>query len=793
MLATIVCAAVVTPLLSAAAAAGLLAFVSLIALHREPLRRALLRPVDPRPLALFRVAFAALLLLSLIEIAPLNTYLYSDEGMLQSAAVPQLFGRAALVGYGDGASEPAGFLDLRGALEFVVSGRWSLLYFWDSPAFVRGYFVALAAACVGLALGWRARACAAIVWLLYAGMLRRNDAHWGGEQLFCSVLFLLMLSRCGAAFSLDRWRARRRSRVAAREYPAIPAWPQMLIAGQLALCYTANGWWKSGPLWRGGDALWHALHLDRYTRLDWHAETLALGTWPLKLVSWSVLWWERLFPLLLVALSARALVAINAELNSKITTKINTKLSPSSARARALSRLCWLSLAGALAVWAALGLPAGPNHVTRARLLGALALALVAIALAPPGAAARWLTRWLPGPRLWLGFGLLFHAANFTLLNVGAFALATTTPYLLCGAGPWALALLRRCGVETGRVVDAPARRDDAVPAIPAVELLAAGVALTLAAAVALSPGRTRPLWWWHGAWLLVSLGLLLRGWRRARRHHAARPSPTSTDELRWAHGPAGRLAAGLFVAYHAVALAAWQVPAWPSTPWRDGARALVEPWLELSFTRQTWWMFTPDPPRVNAALRTVVVDQDGVEHDLETELNLPDNLTRPYLWHDRGRKINEAVVGHRRWIGRWHAGYHCRRWALEHDGAPPRAVVLHHLEAPMPPRAPLDAAAFFWSKVQERGTLTARCDEFAYAQLDDEVLTRHGLTRRGPALQTRWKGARPRTWSERQQELDPLRPLWFGLALALAGLALAWRREERARAAQGDDSGGGH
>ena len=39
-----------------------IALVGLITLHRDALRRVLLRPVDPRPLALFRVALAALLL-----------------------------------------------------------------------------------------------------------------------------------------------------------------------------------------------------------------------------------------------------------------------------------------------------------------------------------------------------------------------------------------------------------------------------------------------------------------------------------------------------------------------------------------------------------------------------------------------------------------------------------------------------------------------------------------------------------------------------------------------------------
>jgi hypothetical protein len=77
---------------------------------------------------------------------------------------------------------------------------------------VRAYFAVFVLACVGLVIGWRSRGCAALCWLLYAGMLRRGDAHWGGEQVFCALLFPLMLARCGEAFSVDNLRRCRRLR-----------------------------------------------------------------------------------------------------------------------------------------------------------------------------------------------------------------------------------------------------------------------------------------------------------------------------------------------------------------------------------------------------------------------------------------------------------------------------------------------------------------------------------------------------------------------------------------------------
>lgn len=191
---------------------AVVAILGLVVIHREALRRLLLRAVDPRPLGLLRVMFGLCLLLGALEVAPLNEYLFSDEGLLPSAAVPQVYGKAALAGYGDGVRASAGFNGGVSLLQYATSGRWSLLYFWDSPTFVRGYFFALVLACAAMVIGWRTRVSTAVTWLLYVGMLRRGDAHWGGEQVYCGFLFLLVLARAGEAFSVDNWSRRRRSR-----------------------------------------------------------------------------------------------------------------------------------------------------------------------------------------------------------------------------------------------------------------------------------------------------------------------------------------------------------------------------------------------------------------------------------------------------------------------------------------------------------------------------------------------------------------------------------------------------
>lgn len=781
-----------TTLLAALLLAAL-AILGLISLHRDQLRRVLLGVIDPRPLALLRIGFGLCLLLSALEVAPLNLYLFSDEGLLPSAAVPQVYGKSALLGYGDGVRAPAGFVDARGVIDFVTSGRWSLLYFRDDPAFVRGYFAALFAACGLLVIGWRTRLFAAITWLLYLGLLRRGDAHYGGEQVFCGFLFLLVLTRCGAAFSVDNWLRCRRLRARgllsepggpgdgagappgpghpqglAAIYERVPAWPQALIVAQLAICYGANGWAKWGPSWVSGDALMYTLQLDKYARTDWHGLVLALGPWPLRLGTWGVMWWERLFPLLLIGLWLRAAARHPGE--------------PLTQPQRRAANVCWLALASALAIAALSGgliaKPGDPSETARALVFGLLAAAIAGAVVLGRRVDRGWLLRWPLAPRLWLGFGLAFHAMNFALLNVGAFPLATLAVYLVCGAGPGAVRALQRLTralARRGLPVPAHMSRETAIAAadrslpqlrrdaaaLPGWALAGAGGLLLAAAALALAsePGPV----WWHAAWLVVGFGLLLLGWRAAGR------AVMQAGGEPWAYGPAGRLAAGGLFSYHLLALVIWQLPDWPALPQRAAARALVAPWMDLTGTRQAWLMFAPNATRHNVTLRTRIIDAAGVEHDLHTELE-----HRPQRWtlaHDRWRKIDDAVSRARPELAPWHARWLCRRWQLEH-GEPARTVVLERVSAPIDPLAP--EPVDFWRAAKVEPVLRIDCASEPFAQLDDELRARHGLPPAAP-------GSLHHTWP-RGQAADPLAPLWLLLALGLAGALAGWARGDRRR-----------
>lgn len=405
-------------MLKATAIAGAVAIVVLVATHRRALAHVLLGQVDPRPLALFRIAIGIFLVGLAIETAPVATYAFSDEGLLTR--------EQALAARG--LDRPGGLVD------YALSTRWSLLHLGDAPWMVHAHLGALGIAAVCLALGWHTRIAAVASWFLLASLLRRGDPHWGGEQVFTGFLFPLMFADSGAAYSLDNMRRLRHSPRSNAEnleiHRPIPAWPQVLLVVQLVVAYVANGWTKSGSGWIEGDTLWLSMHLDRYARLDWHALTRALGREPFRLATWAAWWWERLFFVVLVG------VWISAARESDAPRLRG--------RARWISRGAWLVVAATCATWAAIpgALVAEETAAieTQRRAIMATAGAAIVVGVAIAGTrigsrAARWLD-----PRPWLVFGLAFHVVSVVVMELGVFVWATAAGVLLCGAAPWVIA-----------------------------------------------------------------------------------------------------------------------------------------------------------------------------------------------------------------------------------------------------------------------------------------------------------------------------------------------------------------
>jgi hypothetical protein len=168
----------------------------------------------------------------------------------------------------------------------------------DNFAFLRVVFYLWILSTVCLGLGLATSLAAIVVWVLAVSFANLNPlVNHGGDLVRNIILFYMMLCPCGAAWSLDRLLARRRGRYTAPVYVA--PWPLRLLLIQLVLIYFFTGLFKLfGEMWRNGDALYYTLADLFYARMS--LAQVALPLWLLRLMSWSVLFWEVSFPLWLV-------------------------------------------------------------------------------------------------------------------------------------------------------------------------------------------------------------------------------------------------------------------------------------------------------------------------------------------------------------------------------------------------------------------------------------------------------------------------------------------------------------
>jgi hypothetical protein len=195
--------------------------------------------ISARPLGAFRIAFGLICLLNLALLAADPDEWLTGVGYLQ----------------GQEARELAGGL------------RPSLLQWVQDPVAVRLFLAGTAGVAVLLTLGWHARVMAGLLYLGNLSIHHRNLLSCSGaDVLLMCVSFYLMLSPCGAAYSLDaRRRARKRGDGPAE--PLIVPWAQRLLQFQVALLYFMTALLKAGgTTWPNGTALNLALGNTEYAR-----------------------------------------------------------------------------------------------------------------------------------------------------------------------------------------------------------------------------------------------------------------------------------------------------------------------------------------------------------------------------------------------------------------------------------------------------------------------------------------------------------------------------------------------
>lgn len=763
--------------------------LALAVMHRELLRRAFLRAEDPRAMGALRIAFTACAIVGVLEPVVDAGWLFSDEGMFLREGAREFVAGDALAGFEDG-----GFVDAAALWHYLMSGSASLLHFCDTPTFITVWTTTLMLSLVGLLLGWHSRVCAWTAFLLLVGLLRRNNTWIGGEQVYCAGLFALAVSRCGHAYSVDNWlrcRAlRRRDRLSepggpgagagtaaglAAIYRRIPAWPRLLLVGQVALIYGLNGLNKSGQTWWDGTAIFYVLQGD-WARFDGRPLVLWLGDDAIAWMTWFVRAWETLFPLVVLGLILRFIA--------------REQLPPPR-----FARWLWLGCGATAVALAGLLVAEHPRFAatdTDALMArwwiggGCILLAIAGlyhrlhagISMGRRTFDRETLHRWLLGRRIWLTGALVFTAGLVLTLNVGAFPLAALTLTLALFRGEEVAAMLARLrGCPVVLCEDRDLRQlhhDDAV--LPMWSLAAAVATLFTGNAICMLGA---PAWAWRWVVLAVGFALLVVGRR------AARSAREDSSLGPWAYGPLGRLLAGSLCAVHVTALVVNAVPIWKNLEeFRRDLRRPTAWWLGFSGVYQYWAMFSV-VPRNNTSIGGSVIDADGMEHDLPSE----PARTGVALWNRRQSKIYSGMLGdkHRQ---TWHARAVCRRFAREHGGAVPQRVTLVKRVAPIQPpwqEVPTDRLARFEADATTSPLLDIDCRNEPHGQWPAQLRERLGLL---PSPMPFVPTADKSLWPAVRDKHGALWPYdeWLAL-LACSTLWFSWRRRARARRPAGRSS----
>ena len=777
-------------------------------------RRLWLRTEDPRALGLFRALFALFVLLNVGGLYEHFTFLFTDEGLFSTDTARELLAREQFRGHGDGVGEPAGFVDGRAVLEFLKGPKYSLLWFWDSPAAFWAQFSAFAAVTLAFMVGWRTRLMGVLSLVLMHSITLRNPLFMEGTDLVYSCFFFyLVLSRCGHAYSVDNWlRCRRLARAGqlsgrggpgdgagappspahprglAAIYRRVPAWPRLLMMLQMAAIYMYGGCAKNGDVWLRGDSLYYALNLDHFYRVPPQYMSALFGTNLFRLMTWVVHVWQAAFPLVVIGLVTRW--------------AIGERLPRYTGARQWLIRGLWVLLGLLALVIAEVAFPvhykagAGKPSLLTVQLVFAGGWLTVMVLLSRLWQRLRdrpfhvtlrgrtytldleWFCAWFMGRRLFLTIGVLFHGHLLVLMNIGMFAPIMLLTYMVFLSGPEVASILRMLGRGLARLgvpgipADVRAGRgpipteDSSLPHLhrDAARLPVAAMLVSLAlgtGAVALAavglPGAG------VGAVLGVAaivVGAVV-GWRRgARRPLAADGGDGCPPDRPWAYGPWGRLLIGGLVVYHITAVVVWLMPDKQCVrTFRGAAQAPFRVWLTRTHTAQGWGMFAPNPPRHNVFLKVLVTDADGEVHDMRTDMYAEGRKPMPWILNDRIFKMNRRMSGGEAgkgdWYQRWYGRYHCREWALTHDGVAPRKVVLAKVTYRIPGPEEVARGGYYLPEVQlarfarEERLHTTNCATEPEAQLSDVVRARHGLAPLPAGAYKPWIKGRLDRWTK--------------------------------------------
>lgn len=239
--------------------------------------------IDSRPLSLFRVCFAALLLKDALYHIPLAGWFYSDTGITPRLALLDGLAR----------SNRFSFMD-------ALPHEWMAISF----------FVLWVGVLLCLMLGYRTRLMTILNFVIILSVHERNIYLLNGaDSVFRLLSFWMIFLPLGHYYSIDALRERKSLTCDSHSLPEQPLaprtayiFPVRMIQLQIAMVYLFAALMKlESDIWKNGEALHYVWQLKSFTlpTADWLLT--AAPTWLLSFMSYSALLIEAAFIFLVFA------------------------------------------------------------------------------------------------------------------------------------------------------------------------------------------------------------------------------------------------------------------------------------------------------------------------------------------------------------------------------------------------------------------------------------------------------------------------------------------------------------
>jgi Vitamin K-dependent gamma-carboxylase len=236
-------------------------------------------PVETSIFALFRIAFALVMLGWTLSLSPGLYEFFSNDGVLPE--------------------QPS----------YADDARWGLLGIFESDIAVTLVYFLMFIATLALLVGFRTRLAAFLVFICIASFQRRNPFVLNsGDQLLQVLAFFLVLMPAGVSLSVDRWLKRGEDFWA---FPTRSIWPLRLVQIQVSILYLSAVWAKvRGTTWNDGTAVSYAFRIDDIARFPVPdfitdsiliANLLTYGTLAVELALGILVWNRVLRPWVLLA------------------------------------------------------------------------------------------------------------------------------------------------------------------------------------------------------------------------------------------------------------------------------------------------------------------------------------------------------------------------------------------------------------------------------------------------------------------------------------------------------------